>query len=184
MEPVPLVAPDPPLGNGTVSLRPWTDADVPALVAACRDPEIAWWTTVPDAYNEADAVAWLDGQAIRMATGRGLPLAIVASGDGALLGAIEVAVLDHGVGEMGYWVAAPARRRGVASAALALLSGWAIGHLGLRRLQVKADVRNQGSQAVALRAGYRREGLLRSYVELKGERRDMVMFSLLPGDRE
>ena len=88
-----------------------------------------------------------------------------------------------GVGEIGYWVAPWARRRGVAGAALGLLSGWAIGHLGLERLQLKADLRNEASQAVAIRAGFRREGVLRSYVEMKGERRDMVIFSLLPGDR-
>jgi RimJ/RimL family protein N-acetyltransferase len=118
-----------------------------------------------------------------MASGHALPLAIVSAGSGELLGAIEVGGRGDGIGEIGYWVAPWARRRGVASAALTLLSGWAIGHLGMERLQLKADVRNHASQGVALRAGYRREGVLRSYVTIKDERRDMVMFSLLPGDR-
>jgi RimJ/RimL family protein N-acetyltransferase len=38
------------------------------------------------------------------------------------------------------------------------------------------------SQAVAERAGFTREGVLRSYMVGKGERLDMVMFSLLPTD--
>jgi RimJ/RimL family protein N-acetyltransferase len=35
---------------------------------------------------------------------------------------------------------------------------------------------------VADRAGFTREGLLRSWDELKGERVDYLMFSLLPSD--
>jgi RimJ/RimL family protein N-acetyltransferase len=180
----PLSPPDPPLDDGTVALRPVSITDIPDLVTACQDPDIARWTTVPSPYSEADAEAWLAGQEAGMASGHALALAIVSSAGGELLGAIEVGQRGDGVGEIGYWVAPWARGRGVASAALRLLSGWAIGHLGLERLQLKADVRNEASQAVALRAGYLREGVLRSYVELKGERRDMVMFSLLPGDRE
>jgi RimJ/RimL family protein N-acetyltransferase len=180
----PLSPPDPPLDDGTVALRPWTVADVPDLVAACTDPEISRWTAVPASYSEADADAWLAGQGDGMASGHALPLAIVSSGTGELLGAIEVRQRGDAVGEMGYWVAPWARRRGVASAALTLLSGWSIGQLGLKRLQIDADVRNQASQSVALAAGYRREGVLRSYDELKGERRDVVMFSRLPSDQE
>ena len=35
---------------------------------------------------------------------------------------------------------------------------------------------------VAERAGFIREGTLRNWYDLRGERRDAVMFSLLPGD--
>ena len=38
------------------------------------------------------------------------------------------------------------------------------------------------SQRVAEKAGFRREGVLRSFRELKGMRRDYVIYSLLPGD--
>lgn len=83
---------------------------------------------------------------------------------------------------MGYWVAPWARRRGVATAALRLLSLWAIDHLQLQRLQLTVFPGNDASQGVAARVGYRREGVLRSYVEHKGRRRDLIMFSLLPGE--
>jgi [ribosomal protein S5]-alanine N-acetyltransferase len=41
---------------------------------------------------------------------------------------------------------------------------------------------NEASQRVAENAGFTREGLLRRYVEIKGERRDCVVYSLLPED--
>jgi ribosomal-protein-alanine N-acetyltransferase len=79
-------------------------------------------------------------------------------------------------------VAAPARRRGAAATALGLVSRWALGTLGLERLELLADPRNRASQRVAERAGYVREGTLRSYQPFKGRRMDAVMFSLLPAD--
>jgi RimJ/RimL family protein N-acetyltransferase len=52
----------------------------------------------------------------------------------------------------------------------------------MARVQIYADVTNAGSQRVAERAGFVREGVLRSHSQLKGERFDSVIFSLLPAD--
>src|SRR5215204_297591 len=54
---VQLGPPDPPLCDELVELRPWLERDVPAIVAACNDPETARWTTVPSPYSEDDARA-------------------------------------------------------------------------------------------------------------------------------
>jgi RimJ/RimL family protein N-acetyltransferase len=64
-----------------------------------------------------------------------------------------------------------------------LLSGWAIDELSLRRLELVTETDNAASQRVAEKAGFRREGVLRSYlIDRDGSLRDAVMFSLLPGD--
>jgi [ribosomal protein S5]-alanine N-acetyltransferase len=84
--------------------------------------------------------------------------------------------------EVGYWVRADARGRGIGSRALVLVSDWAFVH-GYRRLQLHADVDNVASQRVAEKAGYRREGVLRAWIELNGVPRDHVMYSLLESDR-
>jgi RimJ/RimL family protein N-acetyltransferase len=41
---------------------------------------------------------------------------------------------------------------------------------------------NEGSQRVAERSGFQREGVLRSYGEIDGRRIDYIVFSLLPGE--
>jgi len=41
---------------------------------------------------------------------------------------------------------------------------------------------NTPSRATAESVGFREEGLLRSYMAIAGARRDMLMYSLLPGD--
>ena len=43
------------LEDGMIALRPITEAHIPAVVAACQDPEIPRWTRVPSPYGEADA---------------------------------------------------------------------------------------------------------------------------------
>jgi len=90
----------------------------------------------------------------------------------------------HRVGQIGYWVAPEARRQGVATRSVRLLSRWALGLLGLARVEVRVDVENTASQQVAEAAGFTREGVLRSRAESKGRRWDEVMFSLLPADLE
>jgi [ribosomal protein S5]-alanine N-acetyltransferase len=72
---------------------------------------------------------------------------------------------------------------GVHAAALRLLAAWALREWGLARLQLATRVDDAASQDAAEEAGFRREGVLRSWSELDGRRFDMVMFSLLPGDR-
>ena len=86
-------------------------------------------------------------------------------------------------GRIGYWVAAPARGRGVCTRALRLLSGWALDELELQRVDLITNPDNLASQRVAEKVGFRREGVLRAHLRHPdGRIRDSVMFSLLPGE--
>jgi [ribosomal protein S5]-alanine N-acetyltransferase len=167
-----------------IRLRPWREGDVPALVEACQDAEIPRWTVVPSPYTEVDGRAFVAGQTERLSRGEAAPFAIVgAEGDG-FLGSVEVTLLDRrsGRGEIGYWIAAPARRQGVALRAVRLISAWALDDLELHRLELLIEPENGPSQGVAEAAGFTREGLFRSYRPMKGRRPDFIVFSLLRGD--
>ncbi|MGH2856147.1 MAG: GNAT family N-acetyltransferase, partial [Solirubrobacteraceae bacterium] len=72
-----IVLPAEPLVDGDTALRPWRDADRPALVAACQDAEIARWTSVPAPYGDADARAYLRQRFDAAAAGLTAPFAIV-----------------------------------------------------------------------------------------------------------
>jgi RimJ/RimL family protein N-acetyltransferase len=164
------------LRDGELRLRPWVPADLPELVAAANDPEIGrWMPAIPYPYLRADGEAYL-----RRSTGRDGAFAIVD--EERLVGGIAVSARKWKRAEVGYWVRADARGRGIGSRALALVSEWAFAH-GYRRLQLHADVDNLASQRVAEKAGYRREGVLRAWIELNGVPRDHVMYSLLESDR-
>jgi RimJ/RimL family protein N-acetyltransferase len=163
------------LEDDVVRLRPFEESDVPAITAACQDPEIPRWTAVPSPYTEADARAWL-------ASDEEESFAVVDRVSGELLGSIGVRYLDGGIGEVGYWVKREARGRGIATRALGLVARWALVDKGLGRFQLRADVGNETSQRVAEKAGFVREGVLRSSLGLKGERRDAIMYSLVRED--
>src|ERR671923_1417748 len=177
--------PDPPLGDRDILLRAWRPSDVPALTAACQDPEIPRWTVVPSPYREQDARDFIAGCAEDRHAGRELALAIVDAED-RLLGAIGIGRFDwnDGKAEIGYWIARQARRRAVGVRAKRLLASWGLTELGLERIELLAHPGNEASQRLAERAGFTREGLLRRYRRRRGEREDLVMFSLLREDLE
>ena len=161
-------------------LRPWREADVPALVVACNDPEITRWIPViPSPYTEADALAFVRGE-----VGPAPEHSFAIARDHTLVGAIGLGVNSMNYrGRIGYWIAEPARGHGLCTRALRLLSRWALDDLELRRLELITDPDNIGSQRVAEKVGFTREGVLRSHLlHPDGRIRDSVMFSLLPGE--
>jgi len=71
-------------------------------------------------------------------------------------------VLGLGTGEVGYWVLPAARGAEVAPRAVRAASAWALGDLGLHRIELVHSVANQASCRVAAKAGYELEGTMRS----------------------
>jgi RimJ/RimL family protein N-acetyltransferase len=152
-----IALPDPPLSDGVIVLRGFRSTDVAALVEACQDPEIPRFTLVPSPYTEDHARAWLRRVAVGRASGTRMTFAIVDASAGApLLGAAGLNVIDRdqSAADVGYWVAAPARGRGVATRAVELVAAWAFDTLGLARLELRAQAHNHASRAVAGRAGF------------------------------
>jgi RimJ/RimL family protein N-acetyltransferase len=168
------------LGDGVVKLRPWTNADAPAIAEALDgDPEISrWLDLVPQPYSIVDAYGYISS------TGEE-KYAVTDAVTGRVLGSIGVRWNETGdTGEIGYWVRSDARGRGVMTRALKLVARQAFEADGAARLQLRADPLNVPSCRVAEKAGFKREGVLRSvyWNERLGRRQDHVLFSLLPGE--
>ncbi len=177
----PIELPVEGLSDGVIRLRPHADADIPAIVDACRDPEIPRWTRVPDGYTERDARKWFGAQDRKRAAAESLELLIVDVETDELLGSIGLVDIDadERVGDLGYWLAPQARGRGIMTRAIRLISRWTFETLPVDRISIVADVDNGPSRRVAERAGFTYEGVLRSFVLIKGRRRDVAMHSLL-----
>ena len=179
----PIVLPDPPLSDGRVTLRGWRLSDVPQIVAMCSEPDVIRFTSVPVPYDADDARLWLDLHPARLAAGDGAAFAITEGGDELPVGSIGVRVMhDQGIAETGYHVVEARRGRGLATAALRLVARWTFAELPVARLQLTTHLDNPGSQRVAEKAGFTREGVLRAWADQRGERPDLIMWSLLPGD--
>jgi RimJ/RimL family protein N-acetyltransferase len=172
----------PSLTGPRVLLRPWRPDDADAVLAACQDPEIQRWTQVPVPYTRADAEGFVGEIAARTAAEGGALFAVVDRASGELAASIGLFPPIDGWAAIGYWTAAASRRRGLTAEALDVLARWAFDDRGLHRVELHVDPANAGSRAVAARAGFREEGLVRQRFRQRGVPMDVVLLSRLPGD--
>jgi RimJ/RimL family protein N-acetyltransferase len=172
------------LSDGVVRLRTWTAADAPAIVDGLRDGSAAYWIVdMPHPYGPAEAGDFLTRAERELRSAEYAHLAVADATTGRVLGAIGMNFRhDRQAGEIGYWTHPGERRRGIARRAVALVSGWAFEELRLPRVELIIHPLNFESQVIASRSGFRREGLLRSYLEHRGLRNDYYSFARLPDD--
>jgi RimJ/RimL family protein N-acetyltransferase len=174
----------PRLADELVLLRSWRESDVPAQVQAFND---AWFRRFSDwaPQTDAEARAYLAEHEQARERGERVEFALVEPHDDDVVlggGSLNGIDLAQGRAAIGYWLAPPARGRGVATHAVRLICRWAFDDLHIARLELTCGPDNRASQRVAERCGFTREGVLRSHIPFKGGRRDTVLFSLLPNE--
>ncbi len=115
---------------------------------------------MPSPYTKDDAFAWIALAESMAREGNAYNLVIAAAEDGRRLGTVGLEVHDDRPphGELGYWVAAPARGNGVATRAVRLLASWALEQLALPFVEIHVLPSNTASQTVARRAGFEPAG--------------------------
>jgi RimJ/RimL family protein N-acetyltransferase len=176
--------------DGDLLLRPWRPGDADAVYRACQDPEIPRWTPIPAPYERAHAEQFVTNSPAAWAADRKALFGVFDAYSGELLASNGLVRLDGaaGVAEIGYWTAPWARGRGVAERSTRAVARWALGtgpnELGLARVVWRAAPGNHASRLVALRAGFRMEGLLRAEFPGRdgGGRLHSWIASVLPGE--
>lgn len=174
-------------------LRPLRPSDADAVLAACQDPEIPRWTTVPVPYTRDHAVEFVertspDGWRDDTLYGFGVFTRDGGGRDGGTLvgtiALVRIALIGapHRQAELGYWTVKEHRGRGYTAEAGLALCRWAFVHLGVERMEWYAETGNEGSRAVALRIGFVMEGTARAKLVQRGTRRDAWTGALLPSD--
>ena len=163
-------------------LVPFGTEHLDALRAMLRDPDILRFTRVPEPPPDDFAETWLALYEDARENGTREAFAAVRE-DGELLGLGLVPTFDRDgrEAELGYIVAPEHRGRGVGAAILRELTDWAFTQ-GIERAELFIDVRNPASEGVARRAGYVREGTLRSVHHTGGRRIAATVWSRLPSD--
>ena len=175
--------PQPELTDGVVVLRPWREEDIEPAIAG-HDEEIAHWlgfSTVTPSYRQHKKAVddWHRGYA----DGRRV-VGFVVEHAGEVVGSVEVRDVGHRTGSLTWLVYAGHRGQGYATRAVRLLTEYALGELGMGRVEAQVEPGNTPSTRVATRAGLRREGLKR-VVPGTGERvetTEHVIFARLASD--
>lgn len=89
---------------------------------------------------------------------------------------------EHGLAEVGYALSTAWQGRGLMITALQDLLADLFARTELERIEARCAVDNEGSRKVLERVGFIREGRLRSYFRLHGERVDNYLYAILKKD--
>src|SRR5215218_1767255 len=159
-----LSLPEAGITDGAVALRTPVAADVDGLLPAFTDPALREAGNLP-------------------ASGRLLPTIATDARTADVVGGGTLHHLDaeRSIVEIGYWVLPHARRQRFGTRIARLLAEHAFA-LGVERVAANVNVGNVASERVLERAGYTREGVVRSLPVPSGRRVDKTLFSLLPGE--
>jgi [ribosomal protein S5]-alanine N-acetyltransferase len=179
-----LPYPDPPLSDGRIGLRRWQEGDVECVRLASADPDIPRGTTVPATFSPAEGLAFIRRQWSRAENREGVSQAIVEVQTDRAIGLMWVALRPQPhVGGLGYWIVPPGRGQGVATAAVRLVTPWALQALDLQRLEAWVEPENLASQRALRRAGFQQEGRLRNFLTIEGRVWDALVFSVIPPEQ-
>ena len=163
--------------------RAW--AELRAESRAFLEPWEPRWT-----HDELERGAWrerLNRYRQDYARGSAIPFFIFDRMRSELLGGITLGNIRQGVaqsGHIGYWVGERHAGKGLMVDAVALVAHFAFGTLRLHRIEAACIPGNRRSIRVLEKAGFQREGLLRSYLRINGMWQDHYLFSLIADDRQ
>lgn len=166
----------------TVRLAPFTDDHVAPMERTITDPAIRRFTGVPIPTPPGWVKTWRQ----KFVDEDRKHWAIVDDArdeDAGFVGYAVTGLIDRDGREveLGYAVSPWARGQGIATAALELLTRWALDE-GFLRLVLLISTENPASQRVAEKSGYTYEGTHRSMHHKNGDRIDLQCWSLLPTD--
>jgi RimJ/RimL family protein N-acetyltransferase len=173
-----------PLGD-TAQLRPLEPRHAQEFLAHIDrarpyvDPWIPWATLSTDL---ASATAVLRRYADRQAEDTARIYGIWL--DGTLVGGVMFTRFEStsGVCEIGCWLEAAGKGRGLVTQACRVLIDWAFTERGMTRVEWWAAAGNTRSIEVARRLGMTRDGVLRQHSLYRGVRRDIEVWSVLSGE--
>jgi ribosomal-protein-alanine N-acetyltransferase len=134
----------------------------------------------PSAVSFRDLVRNYDREA---KAGRSLPFVVEV--EGRLVGQMNLSSITYGAFRScsaGYWVSRTHAGRGITPTALALAGDYALGTLGLHRIEVNIRPENAPSLAVVDKLGFREEGTRLRMLHIDGAWRDHLSFALTTED--
>jgi RimJ/RimL family protein N-acetyltransferase len=174
----------PTLQYGLITLRKPEERDIVALFEGVQDPLIPKFTRIPANYQMTNAEHYVRERSPNGFTMR-TELQLVLEYDGIFAGALSFHTLDleEAKAEIGYWITADFRGKGIATQATKLLTEYGFESVGFHRIEALVVESNQASLKVLSNAGYQQEGVLRDKSCCgDGTRENMVMFAAIRSD--
>jgi len=156
--------------------------DVGAIAPAFLDPDVGGEAGLPP-LSEPELRSFMQHDLLGMQESGYLNPFLILEGSGAIVGGITLHHFDEQRSriEVGYWLLAAGRGRGIATRAVRTLADH-VHHNGVLRLEAVVRPENDRSIRVLERLGFTREGRLRQFLRYRDGRADAFIYSLLPGE--
>lgn len=170
----------PEIETRRLTLRAPDMADTPRLAALMNDLDLARMTSrVPHPYGMNDALAFIEAQQARdPASGQ---FFLIELEDQGVVGGVGFDRKPERPAEVGYWIGAPFRGRGLASEALVAALGWAARSWKRRMIVAGHFADNPASGRVLCKAGFLYTGQIEPRLSLaRGEIAPTRMMIWLP----
>jgi RimJ/RimL family protein N-acetyltransferase len=162
----------PVLGDGVVTLRAHTPADVDAVLEQCTDLVSQRWTTVPVPYTREDAERFVHETVPAHWAESHWTFAVEAADDGGqprFCGTVELRDEGNRRAEIAFGAHPWARGRGIIEAALRLLLEWGFHEQRLRTVVWWANAGNWASRRVAWKLGFSFDGTIERWLPQRGD---------------
>lgn len=162
------------------TLRPWLYGDEDSLTESANNPHIhrAVRDIFPSPYTRHDAEEWIRYCALHFGPPRDMAIECEGRAVGGMGMTVQTGFMQ-GSAEVGYWLAESHWNRGIATEALMLFSDYAVESFRVHRLYAYTFTWNTASYRVLEKAGYEREGTLRSAAIKGGEPIDLYLYAKL-----
>ena len=167
-----------------VRLRPAAPSDAPLLQRWRAEPSVRLFQPLKDltvGQLRSDVASQRLADLYR---GRGEKFQWIIEVEGEAAGWLTLVVSnwEHGLAEVGYALTSRHQGQGAMTRALAILLEEAFTRTGLERIEARCALSNLASQRVLEKSGFLREGRLRGYFRLRGERVDNYLYAVLRSD--
>jgi len=167
------------IGVGAYIIRSWRDTDVESLQRYANNRNI--WLNLrdvfPHPYTIEDAIRWIE-HASQEDPERSFAIASEEEPIGGI-GLIFGDDVHRYNAELGYWLAEPFWGRGIMTGAVCAFTEYAFRRFALNRIYAEPFARNLASVRVLEKAGFSREGILRSSVVKDGVILDQIVYAKL-----
>jgi RimJ/RimL family protein N-acetyltransferase len=164
---------------GDFLLRDWRIEDAPSIARYGNNHKI--WLNLRDGfpypYTLRDAEAY-----IRRVNETEPRTVFAIATESEAIGSIGLMLgvdVHRFTAEMGYWLAEPFWGRGIMTNAVKSMAAYAIRELKLHRISAEPYTTNPASARVLEKAGFTREGILRSSVYKNGVVIDQILYSYI-----
>ncbi len=169
------------LSNDTLTLRALEPTDLDTLYRWENDT--ALWTVSDTIAPYSREALWhyLENYTGDIYGQRQLRLMIVLNNDGSPVGTVDYLNFDpmNNRAELGLFITAEQRGKGLGRQALDLLTAYSREHLGLRQLYVFIALDNEVCLKLFEDYGYRRAGILQSWVKRGSTYRDVALLQMI-----